>query len=313
MRIGFAGTPAFAATVLGDILAAGFPVDVVLTRPDRLRGRGMKLEPAPVKALAVERGLPLRQPASLRDPGESAPIRALPLDALVVAAYGLMLPRDVLSWPRHGCLNVHASLLPRWRGAAPIPRAILAGDEQTGISIMRMDDGLDTGPVLSRHAVAIDPRETAGSLHDRLATLGSRAIVETLRAIERGDRLHESPQVDEQATYAAKLTRRETEIDWTADAPSLDRKIRAFDPVPGAQTRLDGAVLKVWKAAPLPGRLGAPGVVLRADGSGIVVACGDGALAVSELQRAGGRRMDAAAFLAGHRIGTGTRFEDASD
>jgi methionyl-tRNA formyltransferase len=307
MRIGFAGTPVFAATALEAILAAGFPVELVLTQPDRPRGRGMKLEPGPVKALALARGLPLVQPASLKPEREHAPIVATRLDVLVVAAYGLIVPAALLSWPAHGCLNIHASLLPRWRGAAPIERAILSGDRETGISIMRIDEGLDTGPVLSQHRLPIEPRETSGSLRDKLAALGAKAIVETLGRLAGGDPIHARAQDASKACYAAKIRPDEAAIDWRADAPSIDRMVRAFDPAPGAQTRIDGAALKIWRAAPLSGRFGAPGRIVRADASGIVVACGEGALVISELQRAGGKRMPARAFLAGHRVVTGSQ------
>lgn len=306
MRVGFAGTPDFAAQTLAAILAAGFRVVLVLTQPERPHGRGLPKSPGPVKTLALERGLPLLQPESLR--GEAwAPIVARPIDVLVVAAYGLIVPPPMLAWPRLGCLNIHASLLPRWRGAAPIARAILAGDRESGISIMRMDEGLDSGPVLSRHVVTIDPRETSGSLHDKLAPLGARAIVETLRALERGERPVGEPQNASEATYARKIERTEALIDWTMEAPAVDRLVRAFDPTPGAQTSLEGMAIKIWKASPLAGPFGAPGTVVRADGSGIVVACGDGALAITELQREGRRRMDARAFLAGRGLRAGVR------
>jgi methionyl-tRNA formyltransferase len=307
MRIGFAGTPDFAATALAGILDAGFSVVLVLTQPDRPRGRGMKREGGAVKTLAIGRGLAVRQPASLKEEREREPLVAVPIDVLVVAAYGLILPRRALCWPRHGCINIHASLLPRWRGAAPIQRAILEGDHESGISIMRMDEGLDTGPVLSRHPVAIDERDTAGTLHDKLAIVGARAIVETLRALERQELPEGVPQDDSIATYAGKIGRDEAEIDWTRDARSLDRQVRAFDPVPGAQTVFEGAVLKIWRASPAQNAVGPPGTVIRADASGIVVASGDGALVVSELQRGGGRRMDARAFVAGHRIAPGAQ------
>jgi methionyl-tRNA formyltransferase len=227
---------------------------------------------------------------------------------LVVAAFGLILPKPILDWPRQGCINIHASLLPRWRGAAPIQRALLAGDAQTGISIMRMDEGLDTGPVLARHSLPVAARETAGSLHDKLAALGARSIVDTLLALERGERLDAIPQPDAGATYAAKIGRDEATIDWSASAQAIDRKIRAFDPVPGAGTSLAGERIKIWRGSPLAGRFGAPGGIVRADAAGIVVACGDGALMIVELQRAGGKRVSAAAFLAGHRLATDARF-----
>ncbi len=308
MRVGFAGTPTFAATALESILAAGFAVPLVLTQPDRPHGRGMKREPGPVKILALERGLRVEQPSSLKLEAESASIIAMSLEVLVVAAYGLIAPPAIPGWPRYGCINIHASLLPRWRGAAPIERALLAGDRETGISIMRMDEGLDTGPVIARHPVAIDARETAGSLRDKLAAVGAQAIVEALRELDRAGGLSAVPQPDAGVTYAAKIGRDAEKLDWSADASSLDRAVRAFDPTPGAQTSLGGAPLKIWQALPLSGRFGAPGGVVRADAAGIVAACGEGALMITELQRAGGRRMSAAAFLAGHPVDVGARF-----
>jgi methionyl-tRNA formyltransferase len=312
MRIGFAGTPAFAAAALEAILDAGLPVAVALTQPDRPRDRGWRPKPGPVKALADARGIPVLQPSSLKSEAERARIIAIPLDILVVAAYGLILPPSMLEWPACGCINIHASLLPRWRGAAPIQRALLAGDRETGITLMRMDQGLDTGPIIARHAVPIAARDTAGSLHDKLATVGARAIVETLSTLRRSGRLPAEAQPEEGAIYAAKLAPAETVIDWSASADAIDRSVRAFDPAPGAQTTLAGAVLKIWKASPLPGRFGAPGVVTRAEAAGIVVACGDGALNVTRLQRAGSKPMPAAAFLAGRPLAIGTRLGGAN-
>jgi len=307
MRIGFAGTPTFAAAALESILAAGFSVGLVLTQPDRPHGRGMKREHGPVKALALAHGLPVLQPPSLKPERDRTAILATPLDVLVVAAYGLIVPGAMLDWPRYGCINIHASLLPRWRGAAPIERALLAGDRETGISIMRMDEGLDTGPVIRQHRVSIEARETAGSLHDKLASVGAHAIVEVLGELERAAGLDAVPQPDVGATYAAKIDRDEANIDWRASAQAIDRAVRAFDPAPGAQTSLSGVPLKIWKTLPVAGRFGAPGSVIRAEASGVFVACGDGALVVTELQRAGGRRMSAAAFLAGHPLDSGAR------
>jgi len=307
MRIGFAGTPAFAAAALEAILDAGLPVAVALTQPDRPRDRGWRPKSGPVKALAVARGIPVLQPSNLKSEAERARIIAIPLDVLVVAAYGLILPPSILEWPDGGCINIHASLLPRWRGAAPIQRALLAGDRETGITLMRMDEGLDTGPIIACHAVPIAARETAGSLHDKLATVGARAIVETLSTLRRRGRLAAEAQPEKGAIYAAKLTPAETVIDWSASADAIDRSVRAFDPAPGAQTNLASAALKIWEASPLPGHLGAAGVIVRADAAGIVVACGQGALNVKQLQRAGGKRMPAAAFLAGHPLAIGTR------
>jgi methionyl-tRNA formyltransferase len=307
MRVGFAGTPAFAAAALEAILDAGFAVAVVLTQPDRPRDRGLQPKPGPVKSLAAARGIPVLQPSSLKSEAERARIIAIPLDALVVAAYGLILPPSILDWPSRGCINIHASLLPRWRGAAPIQRALLAGDRETGITLMQMDQGLDTGPIISRHAVPIAARETAGSLHDKLAAVGAGAIAGALSELRGDRRLPAEPQPEAGATYAAKLGPAETVIDWSASAVAIDRGIRAFDPAPGAQTTLAGATLKIWEASPLLGRFGAPGVVARAEAAGIVVACGEGALNVTRLQRAGGKRMPAAAFLAGHELAIGTR------
>ena len=309
MRVGFAGTPLFAATALEAMLGAGFSVELVLTQPDRPRGRGMKPSPGPVKALAASRGIPIVQPATLKS--EWSTIVPIPLDVLVVAAYGLIVPAPMLAWPRHGCLNIHASLLPRWRGAAPIARAILAGDEETGISIMRMDRGLDTGCIISQHRLGIEAHETAGSLHDKLAPLGAHAIVDTLASLQRGESLRCVPQVDAAASYAAKIERNEATIDWHADARAIDRAVRAFNPWPGAQVSFDGAALKIWRAMPLRGRFGSPGTVVRVDGSGIVIACGEGALAIAELQRASGKRMSASAFAAGHRFELGAPFGGA--
>jgi len=313
MHIGFAGTPAFAAAALGAILDAGLAVSVVLTRPDRRRGRGMKVAPGPVKALACARGIPVLQPAGLGDLAARAQLTAIPLDVLVVAAYGLILPGALLAWPRHGCINIHASLLPRWRGAAPIERALLAGDSQSGISIMRMDAGLDTGPIIARRTVPIAPRETAGSLHDKLAGQGARAIVEALHDLQRDGRLSAAAQPLDGVTYAAKIDRTEAAIDWRQDASAIDRRIRAFNPAPGAQTTLGAETVKLWEASPLPAHSAAPGTVVRADAEGIAVACGEGTLNITALQRSGGRRLSAAAFLAGHRVAIGTRFAGASD
>jgi methionyl-tRNA formyltransferase len=311
MRIGFAGTPAFAATALEAILDAGMPVVMTLSQPDRPRGRGRKVEPGPVSAIARARNIPLFQPESLKDAAGLEPIVAHALDVLVVAAYGLILPAALLSWPRQGCINIHASLLPRWRGAAPVQRALLAGDTETGISIMRMDAGLDTGPVIARRRLPIAPRDTAGVLQARLAAAGAEEIVATLAKLEREGRLDCSPQVEAQATYAAKIDPKEAEIDWRQTASSIDRAIRAFNPLPGARTMLDGELLKIWVAEPGPGRFGAPGSIVRAEAPGILIACGEGALLVRELQRAGGRRMSAEAFLAGHPLSASARFGPA--
>jgi methionyl-tRNA formyltransferase len=307
LRVGFAGTPPFAATALTAILSAGLHVVAVLTRPDRPQGRGLKLIPSAVKSLALERGVALFQPATLNDEGARAELAGAALDVLVVAAYGLILPQPVLERPRHGCINVHASLLPRWRGAAPIQRALLEGDAQTGISIMQMDAGLDTGALISARAVAIGPRDSAATLSDRLAAVGAEAIVETLIRLQRDGCVDALPQHEGGASYARKISRDDAAIDWRSPALAIDRQVRALNPVPGAATLLNAKPIKIWASEPAAGRFGAPGTVVRADSGGLVIACGEGALAVRELQRAGGRRLSVADFLTGNPIQTGSR------
>jgi len=306
LRVGFAGTPPFAATALTAVLDAGFGVVAVLTRADRPQGRGLRLVPSAVKSLALERGLALFQPATLSEDGARAVIAGAALDVLVVAAYGLLLPQTVLDAPVHGCINIHASLLPRWRGAAPIERALLEGDAQTGISIMQMDAGLDTGAVISAHEVPIEARDTAATLADRLSAVGAEGIVEALKRLGRDGRVDAVPQLEEGASYARKISRADAAIDWRASATATDRQVRALNPVPGAFTVLDGKPIKIWASEPVPGRFGAPGTVVRADGE-LIISCAEGALAVRELQRAGGRRLSAAEFLAGNPIATGIR------
>ncbi|GLS03591.1 methionyl-tRNA formyltransferase [Chitiniphilus shinanonensis] len=305
MKLIFAGTPDFAASALAALIRAGHDIALVLTQPDRPAGRGMKLTPSPVKVLAEQQGLPVYQPERLRTPEQQAPLAAIGADLMVVAAYGLILPQAVLDLPRLGCLNIHASLLPRWRGAAPIQRAILAGDAETGITIMQMDAGLDTGDMLSTHVTPIDLDDTALTLHDKLASQGAQAIVsalEHLPALQAG----RTRQPEDGVTYADKLKKEEAWIDWHDSAEALDRKIRAFNPFPSAQTTLGGEPLKIWRAEPAAAT-GAPGEVLAATRDGVIVACGTGALRLLELQRAGARRMDAAAFVAGTQIAIGER------
>jgi methionyl-tRNA formyltransferase len=310
LRVAFAGTPPFAATALAAILDAGHDVALVLTQPDRPQGRGLKLAPSAVKALAIARGLPVLQPPTLK---AAPPSAGRPVDVLVVAAYGLILPQAMLDWPRHGAINIHASLLPRWHGAAPIQRALLAGDEETGISIMQMDPSLDTGPVIERMVVPIAPRETAGTLTDRLAAAGAEAIVRTLAMLGKAGVLAAQPQDASAASYAGKIERAEAAIRWNDDAAAIDRAVRAFNPSPGAFARLQDVTIKIWAAEPASGSLGTAGRIVSADGNGLLVACGRGALRVRELQRAGGRRLSAAAFLAGHPVAAGTTFDAASD
>lgn len=266
----------------------------------------MQAQQSPVKRYALQHGLPLFQPATLKSEEAAGPIREARPDALVVAAYGLILPPATLEIARYGAINIHASLLPRWRGAAPIQRAILAGDEETGISIMRMDAGLDTGPVFMRESIPIDPVDDAGTLHDRLAALGARMILQTLQGLPEG-RPQPIAQPEQGVTYARKIDKHEAMLDWTRPAAQLERAVRAFRPVPGAATRLAGENLKVWRARVFAAR-GAAGETLAAGDDGIVVACGEQALQITELQRQGGRRLPAGEFLRGRAIAPGARF-----
>jgi len=301
MKIIFAGTPDFAARALEALLAAGHDVALVLTQPDRPAGRGMALQASAVKKVALAHGIPVSQPERLKDPATHAPIRAAcdaGAELMVVAAYGLILPQAVLDIPRRGCINIHASLLPRWRGAAPIHRAIEAGDARTGITIMRMEAGLDTGPMLLSRSIAIDPQDSTGSLHDRLARLGGELVVE---ALGRLDQLTPETQPDAGVTYASKIDKAEAKLDWSQPATTLARKVRAFDPFPGAVVTLGGEPVKAWCGTAEAGS-GRPGQVLEVDAKGIVVACGEGALRLTELQKPGGRRVSAADFLNGSSL-----------
>lgn len=312
MRLVFAGTPEFAARALDALAAAGHDIALVLTRPDQPAGRGKRLRASPVKERAIALGIPVAQPATLRDPAQWPALRAVDADAMVVAAYGLILPAEVLAIPRHGCINIHASLLPRWRGAAPIQRAIEAGDTETGITIMQMDEGLDTGPMLLARAIPIGPEETAGSLHDRLAELGAELVVEALAGLAAGT-LVATPQPSEGATYARRIEKSESRIDWREPAEVLARRMRAFDPVPGMHSTLPGieGPIKFWaaRARPAaPGEAGArPGEILP--GEGLAIACGEGVLEVLELQRAGGRRLGPGEFLKGTPLPPGRVFD----
>ena len=319
MRVAFAGTPEFAQVALARLHAAGHAIPLVLTQPDRPAGRGMKLQASPVKQFALQHGLRVAQPSSLRLDGKTpddacsardALVDARP-DVIVVAAYGLILPHWVLDLPPHGCINIHASLLPRWRGAAPIHRAIEAGDARTGITIMQMDAGLDTGEMLRVESIPIAPGDTTATLHDRLAALGGRLIVETLERLAAGG-LARTPQPDEGVTYARKIEKAEGVIDWRQPAPVIERRIRAFDPFPGASTTLAGEPVKLWRAS-LGDARGAPGTVLDASDDAITIACGSGALRVTELQRAGGKRISAQAFAQGTSPWVGKVFGDPGD
>jgi methionyl-tRNA formyltransferase len=308
LRIVFAGTPEFAVPPLEALLAAGHDLVAVYTQPDRPAGRGQALAASPVKLRALESGLTVEQPATLKSPDAVERLRGFGADLMVVVAYGLILPRAVLDVPRLGCWNIHASLLPRWRGAAPIQRAILAGDAVTGVTIMQMEAGLDTGPVLLVRETPIGPRELGGQLHDRLSRLGAEAIVAAIDEWQAG-RIEPVPQPAEGATYAAKLSKAEARIDWKQPAVTIDRQVRAFNPWPVAETTWDGKQLRIWQCEPDPGPTdAAPGTVLESSGGRIVVATGDGGLRLLQVQVAGRRAMSAAEFLnantlAGARLG----------
>ena len=314
MKVIFAGTPEFARVALERLLAAGFEVPLVLTQPDRPAGRGMKLQASPVKQCALEHGIAVAQPMSLRLDGKypeeaaaaKAAIDAAQADVMVVAAYGLILPQWVLDTPRLGCLNIHASLLPRWRGAAPIHRAIEAGDAETGVTIMQMDAGLDTGDmcVIERLPIAAD--DTTASLHDKLAVLGGRLIVEALEMAACGG-LNRTPQPADGVNYAHKIEKAESLIDWSESAEVIARRLRAFNPFPGGATNLGSEAIKVWEAVAEEGAgsAGTVGTVLTADAQGVRVACGSGVLKMTLLQRAGGKRLTAADFLRGFELPVG--------
>lgn len=313
MKLIFAGTPEFASVALARLLAAGFQVPLVLTQPDRPAGRGMKLQASPVKQLALQNHIAVAQPRSLRLDGKypddaaaaREAIEAAQADAMVVAAYGLILPQWVLDVPRLGCLNIHASLLPRWRGAAPIHRAIEAGDTETGVTIMQMDAGLDTGDMLLMERLPIRAEDTTGSLHDRLAELCGRLIVEALEIAACGG-LTAQKQPTEGVTYAHKIDKAEAALDWTAPAEVLARRVRAFNPFPGAATARAGEPVKVWAAHAVDGSAGAaPGQVLALGDEGIQVQTASGVLVLTELQRAGGKRLAVADFLRGHELRVG--------
>ena len=334
LRVIFAGTPEFAAVALARILAAGHVVPLVLTQPDRPAGRGMKLQASAVKQLALQHQLPVAQPRSLRLDGKypddaqqaQAEIAAAHADVMVVAAYGLILPQWVLDAPRLGCLNIHASLLPRWRGAAPIHRAIEAGDTHTGVVIMQMDAGLDTGDMLLQDQLRIEPTDTTGSLHDKLTDMGGALIVQALHDAQQGV-LHPVKQPADGVSYAHKIEKAEAAIDWCISAVEIDRRIRAFNPFPGATAQMGDEVIKVWRAhvqthgsmqedtthvSPSPAAHAQhtlPGTVLSANEHGVCVRCGEGVLCLTELQRAGGKRLSAADFLHGFAIAPGQVFK----
>jgi len=307
LKIIFAGTPHFAEKALQALLDQQANVVAVLTQPDRPSGRGMQLKPSPVKQLALQHGLTVLQPASLKDAEIQQQLAAYQADVMVVAAYGLILPKTVLQIPRLGCLNIHASLLPRWRGAAPIQRAILAGDQQTGITIMQMDVGLDTGDMLLRKPCEIAAKDTAETLHDKLAVLGATALTEALPLLQRGE-LKPVVQDNSQATYAAKLTKEESQLDWTQNATEQERMVRGYNPFPGACSTINGTPVRVWQASIQKDKSGEPGVVLAVEKNALVVACGTYALSLEILQRPNAKALPVAQFLQGFPIQAGDRF-----
>ncbi len=310
MRIIFAGTPVFAAHALAYLLNGGYQVVLVLTQPDRPAGRGMKIQVSDVKKVAQAHGIPLLQPLTLKSEAVHAQLRAFEAELMIVAAYGSILPKEVLKIPYYGCLNIHASLLPRWRGAAPIQRAILAGDQKTGITIMQMDEGLDTGSILLQRDIPIDPHETAQTLQDKLADLGARSIVEALELLQLG-KLTATLQDETQACYASKIQKKEAEIDWRLDASQIDRGIRALNPYPGAYTYLQGNILKIWQARIAKNDSGKAGEIIAAGSEGLVVSCGRDALILEIVQKSGGKKMPIAEFLAGYSLQPGQLFSTA--
>jgi len=311
MKVIFAGTPEFSVPALEALLAAGHDVVAVYTQPDRQAGRGQKTRTGPVKACAEKHGLAVEQPASLKN--SLADIRNYAADVMVVVAYGIILPPDILEIPIHGCLNIHASLLPRWRGAAPIQRAIEAGDEETGITIMQMDKGLDTGDILALYPVVIEHSDTAQSLHDKLAETGAAAIVEILGNLDQ-HQSNATPQTAEHASYARKITTGESNIDWSEDCEVIERRIRAFNPWPGTQTFYESTRLRLWKAeCDTATHHVAPGTILAASRTGINVACGTGSLLIVELQRPGGKPLPVADFLNGMSLATGIKLSSAAN
>lgn len=306
MRLIFAGTPEFAVPALAALIAAGHEIVLVLTQPDRPAGRGMQLKESPVKVLAKQYGLYILQPEMLKDVGTQAQIAAVNADAMIVAAYGLIIPAAVLSMPRYGCFNIHASLLPRWRGAAPIQRALLAGDSQTGVTIMEVVPALDAGAMISYGVIPIAESDTAQTLHDRLAEIGAELMVQAMARLAAEGELQATPQDESQVTYAAKLNKAEAALDWMRSAVELSRQVRAFNPFPVATAVLEGALCRIWMARAIAGS--APPGQVAAINDGIAVGCGEGLLQITELQMPGGKRMSAKEFLAGRSLGPGDCF-----
>ncbi len=308
MKIIFAGTPVFAATALDTLIKENHDIVAVLTQPDRPAGRGMKMTASAVKLLAQAHGLNLLQPQSLKDQTIHAQLREMDADLMIVAAYGLILPEAVLKIPRQGCLNIHASLLPRWRGAAPIQRAILAGDQETGITIIQMDAGLDTGAMLLNESIVISRDDTTQTLHDKLSTLGAHAIIKALTLLQQ-NRLTPVTQDEALACYAVKIRKNETLIDWRKPAEHIDRAIRAYNPAPGAYTSFQRQTIKIWQASVIAHDSDQPGKVTAIERDGIIVACGTGLIRLEIIQKSGGKRLSAAEFLTGFEIHPGDYFD----
>lgn len=304
MRIVFAGTPAFAAIALKALIDAQFQIVLVLTQPDRPAGRGLKLQESEVKKVASEYSIPVLQPVTLKSEVTQEQLRSFAADVMIVAAYGLILPESILQLPLQGCLNIHASLLPRWRGAAPIQRAIQAGDQETGITIMQMDQGLDTGDILLQRTIPIDPSDTAQSLHDNLAQLGAQCIIEALGLLQQG-KLLAVEQNDEEVCYARKIEKDEAKIDWSLDAAVIDRNIRAFNPFPVVFTSYQSLSLKIWQARIEQKLSGQAGEIVNIDNDGITVACGKHAIVLEVIQRAGGKKLPVNDFLKGNPMKRG--------
>lgn len=308
MKIIFAGTPVFAATALDALIQQRHDIVLVLTQPDRPAGRGMKVTASAVKLSAQTHGLKLLQPQSLKDNVIHEQLRETNADLMIVAAYGLILPESILTLPRLGCLNIHASLLPRWRGAAPIQRAILAGDRETGITIMQMDAGLDTGPMLLKESIVIAHNDTAQTLHDKLCQLGAHAIIKALTLMQQ-NRLTPTIQDETLTCYAGKISKDEALIDWNQTATQVDRAIRAYNPTPGAYTTFRGHTIKIWQASVIAQDTDRPGEIMAIEREGIIVACGTGSIRLEIIQKSGGKRLSAAEFLTGFKLHAGDFFD----
>ncbi len=307
MKIIFAGTPVFAAQALKALLDKQYEIVAVLTQPDRPSGRGMQLKPSPVKQLALEHGLVVLQPQSLKEADIQNQLASYKADLMIVAAYGLILPKSVLQIPRLGCWNIHASLLPRWRGAAPIQRAILAGDQQTGITIMQMDVGLDTGDMLLKKECSITTTDTSETLFDKLAVLGASAIIEAL-TLHQKNKIQAVAQDNDLASYASKLSKEESQIDWSKSAQEIARNVRGYNPFPGATSVLNETPLKIWQANVCEGKAGEPGEVVQVEKNTLVVACGEGALLLEVIQKPNAKALPATQFLQGFTVKAGDRF-----